>query len=520
MPVPGAPRLRPDATIPPPAFPPVVSAIALSATFLAVSTFVLAGLRHDFDEAWLMLDARAILRGLHPYADFPHHEMPLHLYLLALSGKLFGQTIFGYRMLSALCVAGSGYLVFRFALAAVGPVPALVAQALFLFSQLHEQSLAAVPETPTIFFLLLGSVLLFTHERRWAGFASGVAFAIALLIKPTALAVVVPAVLSLAIARQWRRIADLAVAGVVVSAIGVALAIYLSDGVFAEVLSFQLHRISTRNAGMWSIDSGFVDIRRLYGIETPRQWATFSMRNFYQPRFQWLPIGTLIAGLLAIPVWVAGCARGRPALQAFVVLWPLSAFVFNFAVLDFVSMRYFLSYPAFSAFLVAGWVWLAQRHVPPFAVEVACAGVIGLLGSHFFSTFGAVQDPWYRGRLECVTSLNPTLVSFSPMLFAAAGTEPGCGFANPALTYGGFGETFLITERLRRFKFDDQRLLDCLRANPKIPVVVDWGFYFFTRPGSPLRAYLEGEGAAQRLFFSPEAIWQWNEPLLRMSPLR
>jgi hypothetical protein len=106
------------------------------------------------------------------------------------------------------------------------------------------------------------------------------------------------------------------------------------------------------------------------------------------------------------------------------------------------------------------------------------------------------------------------------MLFAATGAEPGCGFANPALTYGGFGETFLVTERTRPFRFSDERLIACLRANPQTSMVVDWAFYFFTRPGSPLRQYLAGEGSAQRLFFSPDAVEQWDRPLLRMNPFR
>lgn len=510
----------PRAAIPPPAFPPLACALVLCAAFVLISLPVLGGLRHDFDEAWLMLDARAILRGLRPYADFPHHEMPLFLYLLALSGRIFGQTIFGYRMLSVVSLAGSGFLVFRFTQPLVGPVPALVAQATFLFLPLHELSVAAIPETPTIFFLLLGSVLSFTEDRRWAGVAGGAAFAVSLLIKPTGLGLVAAAVLSLAAGRRWQRIVDLAVGGVVASVIGLALTIAACGAPFVDVLLFQLGRIATHNVSMWGIDSGFADVRRLNGIETERQWAVFSLLTLYQPRFRWLPTGILIAGVLAIPIWIARVLPGRRDLQAFVVLWPVSFLLMNFVALDFVSMRYFLPFPAISSFLLAAWVWWAQQRLPALFVESTSAVAIGLLAAQFFTTFGAVQDPWYRGRLECIAGLHPRVVSFSPMLFAATGTEPGCDFGNPALTYGGFGKAFLLTESARRFAFDDERLLACLRANPRMPVVVDWGFYFFTRPGSPLRAYLDGEGARQRLFFSPDAVVQWNQPLLRMHPLR
>ena len=50
--------------------------------------------------------------------------------------------------------------------------------------------------------------------------------------------------------------------------------------------------------------------------------------------------------------------------------------------------------------------------------------------------------------------------------------------------------------------------------------MIDWAFYFFTRPGSALREYLAGEGNDRRLFFSPQALAQWDRPLLSMSPFR
>jgi len=87
-------------------------AIALAAVFIAIALPVLATLPQDFDEGWFMLDARSIARGERPFVDFPHHELPLHLYLLAAVGKAFGPTIFGYRMLSLLSLAASGVALF------------------------------------------------------------------------------------------------------------------------------------------------------------------------------------------------------------------------------------------------------------------------------------------------------------------------------------------------------------------------------------------------------------------------
>lgn len=106
------------------------------------------------------------------------------------------------------------------------------------------------------------------------------------------------------------------------------------------------------------------------------------------------------------------------------------------------------------------------------------------------------------------------------MFFAATGTDPSCGFANAALTYGDFGETFLAAPRLHRFRFSDERIIECLRANRETPLVIDWAFYFFTRPGSALREYARAEGSAQRLFFSPEALEQWDRAALSMPAAR
>jgi hypothetical protein len=495
-------------------------ALALSAALVVLALPVLGFIPHDFDEAWLMLDARFIVRGERPFVDFAHHEMPLHLYVLALFGTMFGETPFGYRMASLTSVAASGFLVFRLVQPVAGPVPALLAQAAFLFSPLQERGLTATPEPTMVALTLLGAVLLFGGGRRWSAWASAAAFVCALLVKPTALPMVAAAAASLAWARQWRRLVDFAVAGVVAGLLGLAWVVHVSDGVFLEVLTLQLGRISTRSVGMWSIDSGFVDMRRLAGIETPRDLAVHSFRDFFRLRTDVLPIGLFALSLLALPIWLAGLARQRPALRAFALLWPVSGFLLNFAGLDFVTPRYFIPFLAFSAFLLGGWAWLALRWIPVPAVALAGGLAVVALGAGVRPALERSIDPWYWGRVAWIAEETPQVVSFSAMQFVATGTEPGCGFANPALTYGGLGEPWLVTERTRRFLWTDERIIACLEARPDTPIVIDWAFYFFTRPGSPLRRWLEGPGRGQRLFFSPEALRQWDEPLLRMSPLR
>ncbi len=495
-------------------------AAVLGVTFIGVSRPFLDTLIYDFDEAWLILDARLILRGLRPYLDFAHHEMPLHPYLLAASARIFGPTLAGYRMLSVSSLAASGFLLFCLARPAVGSLPALVAEAVFLFSPVQVRALEAVPETPALAFTLLGAVFLFVGRGRWSAYVSGVAFVVALFIKPTCLVVVLAAALSLVYARAWRRLWDLSLSGVVAAAAGLACTIVVSDGVFAELLRFQVRRVGTRKVGMWSIDSGFSDMRRLTGIATPWQLAVSSFKSFYEFPGTYVPMTLFVASLLGVPIWIARWGRSRPALVAFAALWPASYLALNFVALDFVTPRYFIPFLAFSAFLIAGLVWLAERQFPPVAAVIASLVVAVALVVRLTAALGDDRDVWYYGRADWITHEYPSVVSFTPMLFAATGAEPGCGFANPALTYGPFGETWLLTERTRKFRWSDERVIDCLRSNPERPIVIDWAFYFFTRPGSALREYLAGEGSDQRLFFSPQALEQWDRPLLSMSPFR
>jgi 4-amino-4-deoxy-L-arabinose transferase-like glycosyltransferase len=495
-------------------------AVGLAAVFVAIALPVLATLPQDFDEGWFMLDARFIARGGRPFIDFPHHEMPLHLYLLAAAGRVFGATIFGYRMLSLLSLAASGIVLFGLVRPFAGSTAALAAEAVFLFSPVHGRSLAAVPETPALCVLLVGALVLFTRESRRSAWAAGIAFAVAVLLKPQYLLVVAAAAAALAWARDRRRLVDLTAAGSIAGLLGAAWVVVASDGIVADTMRFQLTKIGTRTGGMWSIASGFDDMRRLLAIETPRQWAALGFRTFFRTRVEPTPVALFALGILAVPIWLLGCARGRPALRAFVVLWPASLLVLNFVLMEFVSPRYFIPFFGFTAFLVAGWVWLAERRLPSWAVAGAVGVACAALSLHFAATLGSDRNAWFWDRTQAVAREHPKLVSFNPIAFAATGTEPACGFANPALTYGSFGEHILATERLRRFQFNDERLIACLRADPELAVVVDWAFYFFTRPGSALRAYLAGEGSGQRVFFSPEAAQQWDRPLLQMSPLR
>lgn len=496
------------------------AALALVLAFVAIVRPLLATVTHDFDEAWLLVDARMVADGARPFVDFAHHEPPLQIYLLWIFGKLCGQTIAGWRMLSVASLAVGGLSVYALARPFLGVTAALVAEALVLFAPVQARALTAVPETPALAFTLVGAALLFARRDRASARAAAVAFVLAILTKPTAVVMAGSAAVALASGDEWRRLRDFAVAGIVASALGLAWVTWQSDGIFLEVVRFQLTRIGTRSVGMLAIDSGFADMKRLLGIETPLQWALLGFRTFFLTRVAWPPTVLLVLAFLAVPLWIGRAATTRPALAFFAVLWPAAYVVLDFVVMDFVSPRYFIPYLGFVALLAAAWAWLVERAAGRLVAAGTAAALVVALALHFSTTVGADRDLWFWGRTDWIGREHRRVVSFSPILFAATGAEPGCGFANPALTYGAFGENFLRTERTQPFRFSDERLIACLRADPDLPIVVDWAFYFFTRPGSPLRAYLAGEGSAHRLFFSPESVEQWDKPLLRMSPFR
>ena len=502
------------------AIAPVMAAVALGLAFALLVQPYLSTTEPDFDEGWLMLDARFMARGERPYVDFAHHEMPLHLYFLTAAGDLFGHTPYGYRLVSVLSIATSGLLLFVLVRPFAGVLAALTAEGTFLFASGHVFGIPAMPESSALPFTLLGTALLFLGRRPLSAYASAVAFVLALLVKPLPFAMVAAAVLALAWGREWRRLRDFAVGGILAAVAGLLWTNFVSDGLFFETLRFHVSRLATREVGMWTIDSGFTEIRERLGITTPWQWAALTFQNFFETRDAYLPIVLFVLSLLAIPIWVLRLTASRPALGAFAVLWPASYLFVNFVAVDFLSMRYFVPYLAFAAFLFSGWVWLASRVAPRVVVASAAAVLCVVLAVRLATSLAARQDPWFLGRADWIAREHPTVVSFSPMYFAWTGAEPGCDFANPALTYGSFGEQLPPGERARAHRIDDQKLIECLRAHRDVPVIIDWGFFFFTRPGSALREYLAGEGSSQRLFFSPQAMEQWDRPGYRAPPFR
>ena len=235
----------------------------------------------EYDEGVSILGARFLGHGLRPFIDFAVHQPPLHLYLLDASAAVFGESVVGYRMVSVVSIAATGLLLFVLVRPFAGSVAALIAEAVFLFSPTQVHALAAVAEGPMIAVAMLGATVLLLVRAPTAAAAAGALFVVALLIKATCLLMIGAAVLSVAWARDWRRLGWLAVGGAVAATVAVIWLFRSSDGIFADVVRYTVQRIGARSAGMWDIESGFPELRRLLGITTRGEWTWFCFKNFW-----------------------------------------------------------------------------------------------------------------------------------------------------------------------------------------------------------------------------------------------
>ena len=91
----------------------------------------------------------------------------------------------------------------------------------------------------------------------------------------------------------------------------------------------------------------------------------------------------------------------------------------------------------------------------------------------------------------------------------------GCfGEVAVPLILGGTGYQLVgnaITSALDVLNFPLAAAMSSVAILVMLGLLVVW-YCFFDRPGSPLRSYLHGEGSGQVLFFSPQAMAQWDRP--------
>ena len=75
-----------------------------------------------------------------------------------------------------------------------------------------------------------------------------------------------------------------------------------------------------------------------------------------------------------------------------------------------------------AAFLLSGWVWLAERQVGAWATGVVALVACGALAGHLALTLGSDADLWFWGRCNAIAEEHHQVVSFAPIFFAASKT--------------------------------------------------------------------------------------------------
>ncbi|HYC57116.1 MAG TPA: glycosyltransferase family 39 protein [Candidatus Binatia bacterium] len=487
----------------------LVFSVALSLAFALLAGRHLGALAWEYDEGWYSLAGRFLNQGRRPFVDFAYMQPPLHPYLLAVSAQIFGDSVFGFRMLSLISLGGTGIVLFLLVRPALGVLAAIFAQALFLFSTTQLHALAAVPDTPMMLLAMFGTLLLLHGTTTASLCAAAIAFVAALFVKPTCLLMILVAAGSLLVDGRYRRFLQLAATGVAASVLALMLVIYASDGVFLEVLRYQLiDRLGTRRATMWTISSGFTDFSVHAELDGARDLALFAAKDFLGYPTRSAPLWIAIASLAGLPLWLAAFRRNR-ALCTFVLLAPAAFAFVNLVLMDFVSAKYFVPFPAFVALLSAALVWGACRVVPRAVMLGGVLAAVTALAVPFVDALSQGADPWYGERAGYLAAQPGEIASFTPMFFLSSGREPGCAMWNPALSYGPFGQA-MLAEGMARFRVSDADLVACLRSDPDARMLVDFWFYYFTRGRGDLNRYLREEGARQIVFLSPDAQRRWS----------
>ncbi len=155
----------------------------------------------------------------------------LYPLFLSIWLRLFGYNLFWLRFVQGICLVLTTALVYRFALRAAGPRPALIAAALFAFfpdglffaHRFYRESLAA-------FLLMLGLNLMLAFEKSkrpvFAPLAAGFVFGLLVLLKPecsSLLALLALLLLGLGFQDRGQRAAKLQFAGLLLLASAITI---------------------------------------------------------------------------------------------------------------------------------------------------------------------------------------------------------------------------------------------------------------------------------------------------------
>ena len=449
---------------------------ALAGVFAVTALFQLATLQPNFDEGVYFLQAAKVRDGQLPFVDFFCHQTPLYLYLLAFFTSVGPATLFAARTLSLLCTAASGVLVSEIARKLVGSRAAPFAQILFYTAPLQYFGLLAMPNASMVLASLLGLYWVLCRGRGAYTVAAGVAFAVAVFIKPLEVSTVLAVLAAVALNAEDRRKLPLLIAGGGGAGVGLAALFHaLSSGAFSEVMLLQFSRFEGRKgfevASHWRGMRLAIEDR---GVESALGWnasehfQAFLNTGIFSANF-WLLVLAL-AGFSALKR--TRSAGSRPLLA----LWTLVPVTFSMLVWEPVWDHYFLQYVA-PLSIAASTLFAKAERGTGFARR---AGRVGIVVYALWGFFGRPLDAgWYERIRERARTIGVSeYFSFAPIVHVAGGTKPACDLIDPMNVYGEHCAAALSPSPvLSRFKVSPEALKRCLGDDTRI-LVEDYAYWF------------------------------------------
>ncbi len=462
----------------------------------------LGGLMYNFDEGVNIHHARRIVAGQAPYVDFLYHQPPLYPLTLALVALPAPDALLPYRLPSLLAAALTAWLTFRIARRGMAPGAALAAGLLVAVAPVQYFGLVALPNGLMTTLSTAALLLIFFRPGLAPTAAGGALLSLAILYKPLALASALAAALALAAARDLRRLAVLAGAGLATGALAWVVLHVWSDGVFTQLLGLQASRYAGKSG--FQVMAGFApfaDLLEHLEIRSAVAW------NLYEHRRTFLalhPHASTHLALLALGgqlVLLSRAGRAFAGRRALITLWWLLPLLFALFVWEPSWDHYFVQYlPAFG--LLAGLFlgWLAGRRRRRAArAAVALALAVAILAG-VFHLLAQRRD---YGRLPRPAVAGEAWLTFDPFLNFVSRTRPACGVVDPFNVYGERSLTALSDAPVwGRFHVSREELLACLAADPGIRILRGYWSTWFVDP--ELEAFLEDLPAERFVELPPD----------------
>lgn len=482
-------------------------ACLLAALFVLSTSAQLETLAHNFDEGLYFQQAALIRAGKRPYVDFLEHQTPLYIYALAAFAGPSPDSLFLHRLLSLLATAGTGLVVFHAGRRLMPTGPALVAQVLFYFASLQQYGLLAIPNALMELFVALGMLGAVFRDARGAVLAGALALVASLLVKPLALSAVLAAGLGVMAAQdRRRRLTSFLLAGLAGAAAAWVALDAGSHGAFAELVCFQVSRISVKGGfDLLSHMSGLRAAAAARGVHTAIGWNLSEHRMAFLSNVPWNTGPELLAaaacGALTI-LWRAAAGGLSRHLALAPILWAAVPFAFSVFVWEPVWDHYFVQYLAPLSLLAAaalGAAWAARVRGRPLIRGALALGVVVYVSLGVIAR--RVDVAWLARAREIAAERRP-LFTFDPLLAFVAGGAPACGTIDPLNVYGDYSAAALDPAGpLGRFKRTAADVIACLQRSPDVRIVVDGYFFWFA--DDPLRRYVVGADPDRVVFFSP-----------------